>query len=303
MPEPQPFAERLASLRETRARLPELVRNRLASRRRRPVATHDARLLLVEVDQPARGDLAVRDDPTALADRGELLRRLVLALARPGVDGVIATTDIIDDLLLLEALESRLAIGSMNRSGIVGSTFSLDERFSGYDAETVAGSHLDGGKLSLRIDPSDPRTADRLEAVGHAVTMLAGGSLMALLEPTWEESTGDEVDLSATAQIRAIDVASALGARSSFTWLAVRPSELLADVMAATTLPTLLLGPDLASGVRHESWERALAVSGVRGMVLPASALYPADGDVGAVVDEFAELVHHGRQEGSRDER
>ena len=64
------FEQRLRSLRETRARLPELVRNRHASRRRRPVTGHDGRLLLIEADGPAAANLAVGDDPTGLADRG-----------------------------------------------------------------------------------------------------------------------------------------------------------------------------------------------------------------------------------------
>ena len=50
------FEQRLRSLRETRARLPELVRNRHASRRRRPVMGHDGRLLLIEADGPAVGE-------------------------------------------------------------------------------------------------------------------------------------------------------------------------------------------------------------------------------------------------------
>ena len=86
------FAERLTSVRESRARLPELVRNRFVSRHRRSVFGHAGRLLLLEVDGPSAG---------ALADRGELLRRLVVALKRPGVDGVIATADVLEDLLLL----------------------------------------------------------------------------------------------------------------------------------------------------------------------------------------------------------
>ena len=46
--------------------------------------------------------------------RTDLLDRLRAALADPGVDGVLATSDILDDLLLLGALEDKVV-------------FSLDE--------------------------------------------------------------------------------------------------------------------------------------------------------------------------------
>jgi hypothetical protein len=42
---------------------------------------------------------------------------LVLALSHPGVDGVLATADIVEDLLLLRALDGKVVIGSMNRGG------------------------------------------------------------------------------------------------------------------------------------------------------------------------------------------
>jgi DhnA family fructose-bisphosphate aldolase class Ia len=65
-------------------------------------------------------------------------------------------------------------------------------------------------------------------------------------------------------------------------------------VMAATTLPTLLLGGD-RSGPADEayaSWEKALALPGVRGLVVGRTLLYPADDDVGGAVDVAASLVH-----------
>ncbi len=286
------FDERLTSVRETRARLPELVRNRHATRRRRPVAGHDGRLLLIEADAPAAANLAVGDYPAGLADRGELLFRLVTALAHPRVDGVIAAVDVIDDLLMLEALEDRLAIGSMNHGGLAGSVFALDSRFTGYDADTVIVSHLDGGKLNLRIDPLDAVTAGSIESCGHAVTGLASGSVLALVAPSWCRRVGAELepDLSVDALIRAVDVASGLGGRSQFTWLLVPPVDDLAHVMAATTLPVLLLAGD--AGVEDPRLPDLLSLPGIHGMVVPEGMLYPSDGDVLAVIERAAELVH-----------
>ena len=52
------------------------------------------------------------------------------------MDGVLATADILEDLLLLGALEGKVVIGSMNRGGLAGRGFELDDRFTGYDAAT-----------------------------------------------------------------------------------------------------------------------------------------------------------------------
>ena len=54
--------------------------------------------MIVAADHPARGALAVGDRPTAMNSRTDLLDRLRAALADPGVDGVFATADVLDDL-------------------------------------------------------------------------------------------------------------------------------------------------------------------------------------------------------------
>jgi len=94
--------------------------------------------MLIAADHPARGALGVRNDPLAMGDRRELLERLVVALARPGVDGVLATPDVVEDLLLLGALDDRVVVGSMNRGGLAGSVSELDDRFTAYDAAGIA---------------------------------------------------------------------------------------------------------------------------------------------------------------------
>ena len=93
--------EAFAGLRHTRRHDPGAIAAALASRQRRPLADGDGRLFIVAADHPARGSLGVRKEPLAMASRYELLQRLALALARPGVDGVLATPDIVDDLALL----------------------------------------------------------------------------------------------------------------------------------------------------------------------------------------------------------
>jgi DhnA family fructose-bisphosphate aldolase class Ia len=282
-------------VRELRATRPAAVAEAAAARTRRPLLRADGRLMLVAADHPARGALGVRTIPDAMADRYDLLRRLVTALDRPGVDGVLGTPDILEDLLLLGALDSKVVVGSMNRGGLQGSVFELDDRFTGYDAETVAAMGFDGGKMLTRIDLSDPATAPTLEACGRAVTELAQRGVMAMVEPFLSRREDGRVvnDLTAPAVARSVAIASGLGATSAYTWLKLPVVDDMATVMAATTLPALLLGGDPAGNPveTYAAWRGALALPGVRGLVVGRALLYPPDGDVAAAVDAAVALV------------
>jgi hypothetical protein len=284
-----------ARLRELRATRPEAVAEAAARRTRRPLLGADGRLMLVAADHPARGALSVRGAPDAMADRYDLLRRLVTSLQRPGVDGVLGTADILEDLLLLGALEHRVVIGSMNRGGLQGAVFELDDRFTGYDAATIAAMGFDGGKMLTRIDLADAGTVATLEASGRAVNELAARRVMAMVEPFLSRRVDGRVvnDLSAPAVVKSVAIASGLGGTSAYTWLKLPVVDDMASVLAATTLPTLLLGGDPTGhpDETYAKWRDALALPGVRGLVVGRALLYPADGDVAAAVDSAVSLV------------
>lgn len=283
-------------LREVRGRRPDAVAETAARRTRRRLLGADGRLLLIAADHPARGALGVGADGSAMADRVDLLDRLVVALSRRGVDGVLGTADILEDLLLLGALEGKVVIGSMNRGGLQGAAFELDDRFTAYDGTTVAAMGFDGGKMLCRIDLTDAGSLQTLEACASAVAELAGHGLMAMLEPFMSTRVDGRVrnDLSVDAVIRSVAIASGLGATSRHTWLKLPVVDGMEKVMAATTLPTLLLGGDPSESPEdpYGGWEKSLALPGVRGLVVGRTLLYPPDGDVAQAVDAAAALVH-----------
>ena len=231
----------------------------------------------------------------AMADRGDLLERLCIALSRPGVNGVLGTADVLEDLLLLGAIDGKVAIGSMNRGGLAGTVFEIDDRFTGYDAATIAAMNLDGGKMLLRIDPDDPATAPTLEACGNAVTALAAHRLVAMVEPFISHRVDGRIrnDLTPEAMIRAITVSSGLGATSAYTWLKVPVVDAMERVMAASTLPALLLGGEVPTdpATAFESWHKALQLPTVKGLVVGRSLLYPPDDDVAGAVDTAVNLL------------
>jgi DhnA family fructose-bisphosphate aldolase class Ia len=289
------FVSSVAEISDIRFAEPERITQLLAARRRRPIAGGDGRLMIVACDHPARGALGASGNPTAMANRTELLERLVTALSRPGVDGLLATADIAEDLLLLGALEDKLVFSSINRGGLQGSAFEMDDRNTGYDVQGTIEARFDGAKMLTRIDLDDPATVATLETQGRVVSELNRAGLIAMVEPFMSSRVNGKIvnDLSPDAVIRSIAIASGLGTSSAYTWMKLPVVPQMERVMAATTLPTLLLGgdPDGDADETYASWQAALALPSVRGLVVGRTMLYPADDDVAKAVDTAVSLV------------
>lgn len=291
-----PQARNILQINDIRATDPGRIARQWASRKKRSLLPTDGRMLLVAADHPARAALGVRGDANAMASRSDLLERLLAALEVPGVDGVLGTPDVLEDLLLCGALEDKVAIGSMNRGGLQGASFELDDRFTAYDVPTIDRLGLDGGKVLIRVSPDDAGTVATLEASGRAVTALAERERVAMIEPFWALLEGGRVvnRLDPESVIRSIHVASGLGATSAYTWLKLPVVDEMERVMDATTLPTLLLGgdPHTTPEETYASWASALELPSVRGLVVGRALLYPPDGDVIAAVTTAVGLVH-----------
>lgn len=281
------------ALREARVIDPDTIVRAAAARSGRGLGSE---LMLIAADHPARGSIAARGRADAMADRADLLERLVVALGRSGVDGVLGTPDVLEDLLLLGALEDKVVLGSMNRGGLAGSSFEFDDRFTAYDGQTLATMGFEGGKMLVRIALDDPATARTLHDAGRAVTELAEHGLMAMVEPflsQWKD--GRAVNIMTTeAVVKSAGIAAGLGVTSRHTWLKLPVVENMEAVAASTTLPILLLGgdPKGRDDEIHEQWRSALALPGIRGLVVGRALLYPDDDDVAAAVDMAASMVH-----------
>lgn len=288
-----------AALTATRVRAPSAVDQAWLARTPCTARPADGRLLLVAADHPARGALSVRGQAHAMASRVDLLERLASALGRPGVDGVLGTADVLEDLLLSGLLEGRVVIGSMNRGGLQGAVFELDDRFTAYDAATLARLGLDGGKMLTRVALDDPGTAGTLAACGAAVTDLARRGLMAMIEPFLcvRGADGRVANLlDPDSVIRSIHIASGLGVTSAYTWLKLPVVPQMTRVLDATTLPCLLLGGDPVGdpSATFATWGAALRHPSAAGLVVGRALLYPEDDDVAGAVDRAADLVHGG---------
>ncbi len=287
-------------LRE-RAEHPLAFVDALRGRRRRSLLPADNRLLIVAADHTARAILAAGAEPFAIANRRELLDRLTRALANPLVDGVLASADIIEELAWLGALEEKVVFGTMNRGGYLGATWGLDDRVTAYDAEHVASLGLDGGKVLLRIEHTDPGVLRTLDDVVNQMRLLAERDLVCIVEPlpyVRNESLMPVLDTSSERLDKIVAIAAGLTATSMRTWLKL-PAWTSADTLAAASrLPILLLGGD--PGERLEAtisqWTTAMAVPNVIGLVAGRPLLFPHGRSVEEVISLAAGIVHGPRE-------
>lgn len=285
----------IAEIPKIRLQEPSRIAEALRNRRKGEMPKNGKKLMIIACDHPARGALRAGCDELAMADRVDLLQRCVTALSRPGVDGFLGTADMIEDLALLGALEGKLVYGSMNRAGLTGARFEMDDRFNCYDAAGIEKAGLDGGKTLTRINFEDYGTANTLEATARAIDALSERQLITMVEPfisNWVE--GRIVNnLEPDAVIQSITIASGLGRTSAYTWLKLPCVPEMERVMAATTLPSLILGGEVPQDAEAavSGWAEALKLPNVFGLVIGRSLLYPADGDVAGAVDRAVELL------------
>ena len=122
--------------------------------------------------------------------------------------------------------------------------------------------------MLTRICLGDPDTVSMLEATAKAIDSLAERKLIAMVEPFLSVRENGKVrnDLSTDAVIKSIAIAEGLGSTSAYTWMKLPVVAGMERVMAATTMPTVLLGGD-PDGTQDEvfaSWEAALALRACR---------------------------------------
>jgi hypothetical protein len=232
--------EQYASLCDTRAYRPASIAAAYTARTRRTELTNGGVLFIVAADHTARGMVGVGNDPSAMADRRLMIDRLLTALENPRVDGVLASADIMDDLVLLGALENRVAVGTMNRGGLAGTTWGLDDRFTAYDTAHMVAQRLDAGKMLLRIHDQEAGTLPTLHACAQAVQELADQQMMAMVEPIpyTTDVSGKHVWLHDDEQlIRAVGISAALGASSAYNWLKIQATAAIERVARVARSP------------------------------------------------------------------
>jgi DhnA family fructose-bisphosphate aldolase class Ia len=297
------------AITDLRVRQPAFADGEADRRARRRVLVPDGKLVILAADHPGRASLKIQGDPLAMADRHELLARILRVLSHPGIDGFMSTPDIVEDLLILgglvrerggqSPLDERLLIGCMNRGGLPGTTWEMDDRFTAFTTRRMLVLGMDGGKFMVRIDPTDRGSLATIEGCVRAIGELAESSLLSFLEPlpVVHDNGTYRVVRTARALTEAVSAASAMGASSLYTWIKLPTCPDFERVAAATTLPLVLLGGEAVGDSRPvlEDLRRGMAAgANVRGAMIGRNVLYPGADDPRAIAAGVAAIVHDG---------
>jgi DhnA family fructose-bisphosphate aldolase class Ia len=296
---------------DIRVRQPAFADGEADRRSRRRVLIPDGRLVILAADHPGRASLKIQDDPLAMADRHEFLARILRVLSHPGIDGFMSTPDVVEDLLIVAGLirerggqsplDDRLLIGCMNRGGLPGSVWDMDDRFTAFTTRRMLVLGMDGGKFMVRIDPTDRGSLATIEGCARAISELSEAGLLSFVEPlpVVHDNGTYKVVRTARALTEAVSVASAWGASSLYTWIKVPTCPEFERVAQATTLPLVLLGGEAVGSPRPvlEDLERGMAAgANVRGAMIGRNVLYPGADDPRALAAAVSAIVHDGHR-------
>ena len=301
---------RFEKITDLRIHHPELVEQEARRRRKRPQLTRDGKLVLVALDHAARGVTRIRDDDLAMGDRYQLLARTRRLFSDPGLDGVVAASDVIDELLLLSSLErkpgrqtfldSKVIVGSMNRGGLAGCIFEMEDSFTSVTAQRLVELRCDGGKMLYRLDPTDPASGRTILACSRALNELRRCQLAAFLEPleVARDENGYKMKTDVATLVRQCGIATALGESSSNIWLKLPYCEGFSPVGRATTVPILLLGGparERPTDTLREFSDGFISSTRVRGAIIGRNLLFPGkQEDPLPMCRALTAMVHHG---------
>jgi hypothetical protein len=292
---------------EVRVARPDVILEAAEERKRRGSLTKDGKLTILAADHPARMVTSFGDEPVRMANRQEYLGRVLRVISSPGVDGVMGTTDVIEDLLIVHHLvkekggpgflDDRVVLGSMNRSGLAGSAWELDDRYTCFSAQSIADLNLDGAKTMFRLALEDPNSNLTLDYTAQAVNDCVALGIPIFVEALVVRQEGGKWKAAKNADdlVKVMGVATALGETSRLTWLKIPYCDDYERVARATTCPILMLGGESRgdpTGTLQEFASGIKAGASVRGALVGRNVTYPGADDPLAVALAINEIVH-----------
>ncbi|MHB0878755.1 MAG: class I fructose-bisphosphate aldolase [Anaerolineae bacterium] len=294
---------------DIRVNRPNLVQAEAMARRKRSSITKDGKLTVLACDHPGRRVTGVGDTPFAMANRLQYLGRVLRVLAASDFDGVMGTTDMIEDLFVVNYmvrqgggpsfLDEKVILGCMNRGGLAGTSFEMDDRMTSFSAESIARLGLDGAKIMFRLDLDNADSLATIDYCAKAVSDMNAFGLPTFIEPLPMKKDGGKYKTvkEANELARIAGVASALGDSSMYTWLKLPYAPNYEVVAASTSLPILMLGGEATGDptpVLREFGEGMKAGDNVRGALVGRNVIFPGDDDPMAVAMAAQKIVHDG---------
>lgn len=269
--------------------------------------TRNGKLNIVAADHPARGSVSVGEKPFEMANRHELLSRLVDVLHSEWVDGILGSMDILEELIILHGLfmesgrlgflDEKLLIVSLNRGGFPGSAWEMDDPITGTNAATCVKYGIDAAKMLLRLDPNDEKSLQTILYCVDGVNDFDKHNLPIFLEPlpVKKENHFFKVIKDPDLLIPLVTMTSALGSSSKHIWLKLPYTKDFERVVASTTLPIVILGGDRTDsldGLIEDLKEAMSSGHQVRGAMFGRNVLYPINQSPREVANEIGRYIH-----------
>jgi len=295
------------AITEVRVGSPEIILRTAVARKKRKKLTRDGKLTILAADHPGRMVTRSGDDPIGMCDRQEYLGRVLRVVTHPDVDGIMATTDVIEDLFIVDHLvkqgggpsflDEKVMLGSMNRGGLSGTAFEMDDTFTSFSVESIRLLRLDAAKTMFRLELTSGDSAKTMLYNADIISELNRYEIPCFLEILYVSSEGYKVQKSLAEMMKAIGVASAMGDSSRNLWLKIPFCENYHRVVRATTLPLLMLGGESKgdpTGTIGEFVAGMKAGANVRGALVGRNILFPGKDDPLAAALAVNRVVHAG---------
>ena len=280
-----------------------------ARKRREKIAGKDSRLTILAADHPARRIVGSGDEPLIMGDRLSYLGRLLRVITSPEFDGVMGTPDIIEDLFIVNHLvkkgggpsflDEKVILGCMNRGGLSGVVFEMDDTFTAFTAESIKELGLDGCKTMLRLHVDSPESGRTIMYCADAINQCNKAGITTFLEPLPVEKTdeGYKILKNAEDMVKIVGIASALGGTSMNTWLKIPYCENYEIVARATSLPMLMLGGSSKGNPTPTITEFVNGMKAgatIRGALVGRNVHHPGKDDPRAAALAINGVVHQG---------
>ncbi len=295
------------AITDIRVDSPDVIVKEARARRKRKKITKDGKLTILAADHPGRMVNKNGNDPIAMADRLQYLGRVLRVVTHQDFDGIMATTDIIEDLLIVNYLvkknggrsflDEKVMLGSMNRGGLAGTKFEMDDTFTCFSSESLRLLNMDGAKTMFRLDVTNPDSAKTMLSCANMISELNKYEMPSFMEPLFVSCEGYKVQKTLTEMVKIIGVASAMGDSSRNLWLKIPYGENFERIARATTLPLLMLGGESAgdpTGTIADFEAGMKAGKNVRGALVGRNILFPGKEDPLAAALAVNQVVHNG---------
>lgn len=294
---------------EVRVMNPETILQEAKSRKRRSSLTTDGKLLILATDHPGRGVTTIRDEPLIMGNRQEYLARILRVMMDADFDGVMGTTDMIEDLIILDHLikkrggksflDNRLVLGCMNRGGLLDAVFEMDDTFTSFTPESLFEMRLDGGKMMYRLDHKDHGAGRTITTTAQVINRMNELDIPVFLEPLTVEKTekGYKVLKDYATLVRALGIGAALGDSTRNMWLKIPYTDNYEQVAKATTVPVLMLGGaagNTPEGTIQEFTSGMKVGGSIRGAMVGRNITFAKQEDPLAVAAAVSGIIHRG---------